>query len=140
MYKLINNTTMKQYLVIGAAAIVFLSSCGNSKKEGNADLNDKKAALEKLKGDKDKIDTKITSLETEIAKLDTSAAAAQKTKLVAVQTLAASDFAHYIELQGRVDAENVSYHYTPWWPGPGKSHLYKTGRPCKKRTVAIKTG
>jgi hypothetical protein len=50
VHQLFNHTTMKQYLVIAAAALVFLSSCGSSKKEGNAVLNDKKAALEKLKG------------------------------------------------------------------------------------------
>jgi hypothetical protein len=47
VFKLINHTTMKQYLVISAAALVFLSSCNNSKKEGSAELNDKKAALER---------------------------------------------------------------------------------------------
>ena len=109
VYKLTNHTTMKQFVVTGAIALVLLSSCGDSKKDGNAALNDKKVALEKLKGDKDKLDGKITSLETEISKLDTSAGAQQKTKLVAVQTLVDTNFTHYIELQGRVDAENVSY-------------------------------
>ena len=33
-------------------ALLFLSSCGTSVKDNNAQLNDKKAALEKLKADK----------------------------------------------------------------------------------------
>ena len=98
VYKLFNHTTMKQYLMIGAVALVFLSSCGSSNKDSNAGLNDKKAELAKLKTEKDKLDSKITSLETEIGKLDTSAAVAQKTKLVAIQKLAPMDFVHYIEL------------------------------------------
>jgi membrane fusion protein, multidrug efflux system len=138
LFKIINNTIMKKYVVISATALVFLTSCGNSTKEGNADLNDKKAELEKLKGDKDKIDTKISSLETAIAKLDTSAAAAQKTKLVAIQTLATTDFAHYIELQGRVDAENVSFVTPRGGPGQVKALYVKQGQIVKKGQLLLK--
>ena len=42
---------MKKYIIPALAILVILSSCGESKKEGNAVLNDKKAALEKLKKD-----------------------------------------------------------------------------------------
>jgi membrane fusion protein (multidrug efflux system) len=91
-----------------------------------------------LKGDKDKIDNKITSLETEISKLDTSAAAAQKTKLVAIQTLTATDFVHYIELQGRVDAENVSYITPRGGPGQVKAIYVKQGDHVKKGQLLLK--
>ena len=134
----INHTSMKQYIIISAAALVLLSACGNSKKEGNADLTDKKAALEKLKSDKDKIDGKISSLETDIAKIDTSAAAQQKTKLVAIQTLTTTDFAHYIELQGRVDAENVSYITPRGGPGQVKAIYVKQGQQVKKGQLLLK--
>ncbi|MCW3089060.1 MAG: efflux transporter periplasmic adaptor subunit [Ferruginibacter sp.] len=129
---------MKQYLVLSAMAIVFLTSCGNSKKEGDATLNDKKATLEKLKGEKNTIDAKISTLETEIAKLDTSAGAAQKTKLVAVQTLAPQDFSHYIELQGRVDAENVSFITPRGQPGQVKAIYVKQGDYVKKGQLLLK--
>ena len=129
---------MKKYLFISAAALVFLSSCGNSKKEGNAALNDKKAALEKLKGEKDKIDGKITSLETEIAKLDTSAGVQQKAKLVAVQTLVDTNFNHYIELQGHVDAENISYITPRGGPGQVKAIYVKQGDIVKKGQLLLK--
>ena len=129
---------MRNYLITGLAVVVLLSSCGSSKKEGSAELNDKKIALEKLKGDKDKVDSKITSLEKEIAKLDTSAAAAPKTKLVAIQTLAATDFAHYIELQGRVDAENVSYITPRGGPGQVKAIYVKQGQLVKKGQLLLK--
>ena len=72
------------------------------------------------------------------AKLDTSAAAAQKTKLVAVQTLAATDFAHYIELQGRVDAENVSFITPRGGPGQVKAIYVKQGRLVKKGQLLLK--
>ncbi|WP_301921755.1 efflux RND transporter periplasmic adaptor subunit [Ferruginibacter sp.] len=129
---------MKQYFIIAVAGLLFLSSCGDSKKDGNAELTDKKVALEKLKTDKDKIDSKITSLEKDIAKLDTSAANAPKVKLVAVQTLATTDFSHYIELQGRVDAENISY-ISPRGPGGQvKAVLVKQGDHVKKGQLLLR--
>ncbi len=129
---------MKKYLLISATALVFLSSCGDSKKQGNAALNDKKAALEKFKGEKDKVDGSIASLEAEIAKLDTSAGAQQKAKLVAVQTLADTNFNHYIELQGRVDAENISYITPRGGPGQVKAIYVKQGDVVKKGQLLLK--
>ncbi len=122
---------MKQYLIVGAAALVFLTSCGDSKKEGNAALNDKKATVEKLKRE-------IAALETEISKLDTSAAAAQKTKLVSVQTIALADFSHYIELQGHIDAENVSFITPRGGPGQVKAIYVKQGDQVKKGQLLLK--
>lgn len=138
MFKLINHTGMKQYLIISGAALVILSGCGDSKKDGNADLNNKKVALEKLKSDKDKIDGMISSLEKDIAKIDTSTAVQQKTKLVAVQTLARTDFSHYIELQGHVDAENVSYITPRGGPGQVKAIYVKQGQQVKKGQLLLK--
>ncbi len=129
---------MKNFLVTGVTAVLFLTSCGDNKKEGNAELNDKKAALEKLKGEKDKVDGQINSLEKEIAKLDTSAANQPKTKLVAIQTLAATDFAHYIELQGHIDAENVSYITPRGGPGQVKAIYVKQGQLVKKGQLLLK--
>ena len=127
---------MKQYLIISTAALMLLSSCGNSKKEGNAVLNDKKIELEKLKGKKDSIDGVITSLEKEINKLDTSFT--PKAKLVAVQVLAATEFAHYIELQGRVDAENVSFITPRGGPGQVKAIYVKQGDRVKKGQLLLR--
>jgi membrane fusion protein (multidrug efflux system) len=129
---------MKQYFITAVAGLLLLSSCGDSKKDGNVELTDKKVALEKLKTDKDKIDSKITSLEKDIAKLDTSAANAPKVKLVAVQTLATTDFAHYIELQGRVDAENISYISPRGQGGQVKAVLVKQGDHVKKGQLLLR--
>ncbi len=124
--------------IIMATALALLSSCGDSKKEGNAALNDKKAALEKLKGQKDDVDSKISSLEKDIAKMDTSAGAQQKTKLVAIQTLAVTNFAHYIELQGRIDAENVSLITPRGGPGQVKAIYVKQGDYVKKGQLLLR--
>ena len=138
VYTSIKNISMKQFVVISATAMVFLSSCGDSRKDSNATLNDKKVALEKLKADKDKIDGEITSLETTISKLDTSAAAQQKTKLVAIQTLTDTNFTHYIELQGRVDAENVSFITPRGQPGQVKAIYIKQGDIVKKGQLLLR--
>lgn len=129
---------MRQYVITGLAAAIILSSCGDSSKDKNAALNDKKVALEKLKTDKDKLDDQIKNLETEINKLDTSAANAPKEKLVALQVLAASDFAHYIELQGRVDAENISYITPRGQPAQVKAIYVKQGDVVKKGQLLLK--
>lgn len=138
MRKLFNNTTMKLYLTTLLAAAILVASCGGSKKDSNAALNDKKAALEKLKTEKEKIDKQIAGLEAEIAKLDTSAANAPKTKLVAVQTLAATEFTHYIELQAKVDGENISYIAPRGAGGLVKSILVKQGDRVSKGQLLLK--
>jgi membrane fusion protein (multidrug efflux system) len=101
---------MKKLLNIGmTVAIIFLSSCGASttSKDDKSDLSGKKAALEKLKDQQNKLSSDIQLLENEIAKTDTSAAKKEKTKLVAIDTLKTSSFTHYIDLQGKIDALNI---------------------------------
>lgn len=128
---------MKKVLLIAAGIAVF-SSCGNSSKDSNAALNDKKVELQKLKTEQDKLANQIKTLEAEIAKIDTSAAAAQKTKLVAIQKITKTDFAHYIELQGRVDAENVSYITPRGGPGQVKAIYVKQGDHVKKGQLLLR--
>ena len=98
---------MKKLIPIGLVILftAFISSCGDSNKNS---LQDKKAQLEKLKGEKEKLDTKIADLQKDIAKLDTGASATVKPKLVALSTVGKGDFKHYLELQGSVDAKNIS--------------------------------
>ena len=95
-------------LISAAVLLLILSACGSSSKEEKGDLADKKAKLEKLKSDRDKIDGEIKTLEEEIAKVDTSAAL-NKGKLVAAIPVSEQNFEHYIDLQGHVDADNISY-------------------------------
>lgn len=128
---------MNKYFLI-AAGIIILSSCGNSSKDNNAALNDKKAALEKLKGDQSKLEQQIKQLETDISKLDPASANAQKPKLVSVQKLAVSDFNHFIELQGKVESENISYISPRGGPAQVKEIYIKKGQQVRKGQLLLK--
>jgi membrane fusion protein, multidrug efflux system len=87
-----------------------LVACGSGQKEDTAALNEKKAALEKLKSDKTKLDEQIKKAQDELSKMDSSNMT--KPKLVQVIPVALRDFSHYINLQGRVASENI-YTITP---------------------------
>lgn len=101
---------------------VLLSACGSSSKDSKGELNDKKAELEKLKGEQSKLNEKIAKLEEDIAKLDTNAAAVAK--LVAIAPVQAFPFEHYIEIQGTVEATNISYVAPPNGQGGVVRALY----------------
>ncbi len=88
---------------------VILASCGSkTDAPGNAILAEKKAKLDELKNQQQKLNNEIVKLQNEIAKLDTSAAI-ENAKLVGVSPVTAQNFTHYIELQGKIDARNISY-------------------------------
>jgi len=87
---------------------VFLASCGAKSDDSNNTLTEKKAKLEELKKQQQKIETDIVQLQKEIAKLDPSATP-EKAKLVSIQPLAQENFTHYIDLQGNIESENISY-------------------------------
>ncbi|MBB1285864.1 efflux RND transporter periplasmic adaptor subunit [Flavisolibacter sp. BT320] len=125
---------MRQYL-IGAVLISLLAaSCGASKKDEAGNLNDKKAELQKLKGEQQQLATQISALEKELAKLDPSAAA--KPKLVAVTAIDPQNFEHFIELQGKVDATNIAYVAPPNGQGGVVKALYvRQGQVVRKGQV-----
>jgi membrane fusion protein (multidrug efflux system) len=103
MYSTDKFTDMKStYNIIGTVAVVlFLAACGASAGKDNG-LAEKKTRLEELKNEQSK-------LELEIAKLDTAAAKAEKPKLVVLSTIQAAPFTHYIDLQGKIDAQNIAW-------------------------------
>lgn len=117
----------------------FASSCGDTgKKEKDGSLTDKKVELQKLKTEKGKLDGKITTLETDIAKLDTSAGVKEKAKLVALSPVVKVDFKHYLDLQGQVDAKNVSYITPSGQPGQIKAIYVKQGDIIRKGQLILK--
>jgi membrane fusion protein, multidrug efflux system len=119
--------------------LTIFSSCGNtSKKERDGRLTDKKVELEKLKQQKNDTDEKIKSLETEIAMLDTSAAKSDKIKLVSVIPVAVENFKHYIDLQARVDAENISYVSPRGMGGQVKQIFVQKGDHVRKGQLLLK--
>ena len=124
-------------LIIG---LIFLSaSCGSSsKKERESVVTDKKVELEKLKSEKNKTEEKIKALEAEIAKLDTGAAKSEKVKLVSVIPVTAQNFQHFIDLQGRIDAENISYISPRGMGGQVRQIFVKKGDNVRKGQLLLK--
>ena len=106
---------------------------------GSADLVQKKAKLEQLKKQQDDLNKQITDLQAQIIKLDPSANP-EKAKLVAVQQLSTANFKHYIDLQGKVDAENIAYVTPRGQGGQVKAVYVKEGDYVKKGTIVIKAG
>jgi len=125
--------------IIAVALLATLAmACGNSQKEQAGKLGEKKAELAKLQAESATLLEKITLLESEIAKLDTAAAKVETGKLISVLAVAPQDFNHYIELQGRVDADDISY-VTPRGMGGQVKALYvKQGDVVSKGQLLLK--
>jgi membrane fusion protein (multidrug efflux system) len=122
-------------VILFAAGII---SCNSTSKDKNAQVAEKKQALQKKKDEATKLSEEITKLESDLATLDTSAVKAEKPKLVAVTPVEKENFTHYIDLQGRVDAENISY-VTPRGQGGQVRALYvKEGDAVKKGQLLMK--
>ena len=125
---------MKKLLII--CLLFSLASCSDSK-DSNKGLSTKKVELEKLMKERDALAKKIGALENEIASMGGSAAP-EKTKLVEITDLVKSDFAHYIELQGKIMTENV-YIVTPRGMGGQVKSIYvKQGDNVKKGQLLLK--
>lgn len=132
MKKIINLSLIVLFMALA-------SSCGDTgAKVKDSSLTDKKAELQKLKTDRDKLDGQINALQTDISKLDTSAGVQEKTKLVAVATIAKVDFKHYLDLQGQVDAKNISYITPTGQPGQIKAIYVKQGDIIHKGQLILK--
>lgn len=131
---------MKKYSFVLLTSVIVLCaiSCNNSSKEKNAILANKKSLLIKLTEEKNKIDNQIKLLEEEISKLDTASSNNKNAKLVAVSPVAIQLFEHYIDLRGRVDAENISYITPRGMGGQVKSLLIKEGDQVQKGQLLLK--
>jgi RND family efflux transporter MFP subunit len=129
---------MQNIWKISFAAIVLslLMACGSSAKDKKGDVGDKKVQLEKLKKDKATIEGDIRKLEEEIAKLDP--ASQEKAKLVSVAPVVKQDFTHYIELQGKVDANDVVVVTPRGLPAQVKQTYVKRGDIVKKGQLLLK--
>jgi RND family efflux transporter MFP subunit len=111
---------------------MLLSSCG-----AKNPLEAKKAELDKLKTEQSKTADKIKNLEAEIAKLDTSKKE-DIAKLIGVTPVTAADFKHYIEIQGRVDADNISYVAPRLGGGQVKQIFITKGQHVSKGQLLLK--
>lgn len=130
---------MKIMIRTGLIALLtfFVSACGNSKKDESAKLNDIKAQMEKLKAERSKIDGEIARLETEMEQLNPGAVAG-KAKLVRMDSVRITDFRHYIDLRGLVDADNISYISPRMGPAQVKAVYVKQGQSVRKGQLLLK--
>ena len=129
---------MNKFLtILTIATAVIITSCSGGAKDVKGDVNDKKVKLEKLKSEKTKIETEIQTLQQEIAKLD-PASVTVAPKLVAVTAVSIQPFEHYIDLQGKVDADNISYPTPRGLPGQVRALYIKKGDYVRKGQLLMK--
>jgi len=121
--------------ILFIAATVAIASCGP---KDNSGLAGKKAELEKLKKEQTEVSNKVKALEADIAKMDTSSTKEQTAKLVGVSTIAPVNFIHYIDLQGHVDADNISIITPRLGPGQVKAIYVQKGQQVKKGQLLLK--
>lgn len=115
--------------VIGTT-LVFLAACGG----GGNTIDDKKAQLEKLKAQSADISSQIKTLEEEIKNAGVSLTENEKSVNVSVTSIQPASFAHYIDVQGRVDGdENINL--MPKGQGPVTRIYVKAGSVVKKDQV-----
>ncbi len=128
---------MNKFLtILTVATAVTITSCGGGAKDVKGDLNDKKVKLEKLKKEKTTVETDIRKLEEEIAKLDP--ASQGKAKLISVAPVTQQDFTHYIDLQGKVDANDVVVVTPRGAPAQVKQIYIKRGDMVKRGQLLLK--
>ena len=120
-----------------AAVMLVLAACGGGAKDKKGELGDKKAKLEKLKKEQTDLNQQIVTLEKEIAVLD-PASVATKPKLVALATIGSDTFSHYIDLQGKVEAENVAMVAPQGQGGVVKAVYVKEGQSVRKGQLVLK--
>lgn len=131
----INSNTIKNKVMIKKSTLMLLLTivmvaCGGG---GGSD---KKAELEKLKKQKADLETKIAALQEEVLKSDTTIKE-KITDVVAIPVTVAP-FKTYIEIQGRVDAdENVFV--SSEMPGTITKINVKVGNQVSKGTVLAET-
>lgn len=129
----------KIFTILVLAASVTLASCGAGSTEANSGAAaEQKAKLAELKKQKDGIDAEIAKLEAEIAKLDPASAKPDNAKLVALSAVAPETFTHYIDLQGKIESENISFVTPRGGGGQVKAVYIKRGDVVKKGQLILK--
>ena len=116
--------------ILASALILFSIACG-----GGSSLEKQKASLASLKKESLSLNAKIASLESAIEKA--AGAETAKAILVAVTPLATQDFTHYIELQGKVESESVSFVTPRAGGGQVKALFIKRGDMVRKGQIIL---
>ena len=123
---------MKNSLKLFTISLVIMSlACGG----GSNPIEAKKASLEKLKKQALALNGQIASLEKELEQAGAKDQA--KAVLVSIAPIIKQDFNHFIELQGKVESESVSY-ITPRAGGGQVKALYvKRGDRVRKGQLIL---
>lgn len=116
--------------LVTSTLILFASACG-----GGNNIENQKATLAALKKESLSLNAKIAALEKEIAKA--GGAESAKAILVAVSPVTAQDFTHFIELQGKVESESVSFVTPRAGGGQVKNLFVKRGDLVKKGQLLL---
>ena len=116
--------------VLLSSFVLFAVACG-----GNNNIEKQKASLAALKKQGLELNVKIANLEKEIEKA--GGAETVKAILVSVTPIASQDFTHYIELQGKVESESVSFITPRAGGGQVKGLFIKRGDPIKKGQLLL---
>ena len=118
------------------AAMIVMAACGAKKTDDSA-VAEKKAQLTKLKEQQTALVTQIAGLEAEIAKLDPSSVQAEKAKLVTLETITPETFSHFLDLEGKIEAMNISYVTPKNGGGQVKALFVKKGDEVKKGQLLL---
>lgn len=121
-----------------ASTLLLLTACGAGKKEKEGILGEKKTELAQLQKQQATINEKLKTLEKEIQLLDTVGGIKENAKLVTLGVIQPEEFAHYIELQGMVEADNVAYVTPRAGGGQVKAVLVKQGDAVRKGQLLLK--
>mgnify|MGYP000253195324 CR=1 FL=1 len=125
---------MKRISVLIATTLLLIA-CGGSNPAG--ELSKMQDQLAKLKKQKSEPDVEIRGLEGKIAKLDT-AGARQASRLVTVDSVRSGEFLHYIDLQGKIEAEGMAYVAPAGMGSQVKAVFVKLGTPVQKGQMILK--
>jgi membrane fusion protein, multidrug efflux system len=131
---------MKKLVTISLFAVLLVAtSCGKNKSTDSSEVTNKKAELTELKKQQDNLLVQIGKLEKEIAKLDPAFAKAENAKLVSVDApISYQPFNHFIDLQGKVESENISFVTPRGAPGQVKQIFVKRGDYINKGQLLLK--
>jgi hypothetical protein len=126
------------YFFIAGILTLMSTACNNQSKDQNKMLASKKNELSKLMEQKNKLDQEIKKLEDDISQLDTSSTRSSIATLVAVTPVSIQPFDHFIDLRGKLDAENISYISPRGMGGQVKAIFVKEGDVVIKGQLLLK--
>jgi hypothetical protein len=122
---------MKKFSTVVLGSLLILTmACG-----GGNSIESQKASLAALKKQSLDLNVKIANLEKELEKA--GGAEVVKATLVAVSPIVTQNFTHYIELQGKVESESVSFVTPRAGGGQVKGLFVKRGDLIKKGQLLL---